>query len=338
MPYHYAIIGFGPAGIFALASLPEHLLQNTLILEDNTVGGDLATVYSGIKANITKKDIVTAFRKIPRWSENNAKLTFLLPYEDNECPFLSDVSKQIREWIIPDVKKAQFHKTRMNMLIETNDHWKIQTDHELFEAKKVIVCTGSKPKTLNLPKISVPLQVALSVNQLRSFVSPSDRIVVFGCAHSGTLILKNLKELGCSSVTAIYKGKAPFQYARDRVNGGIKQESAKIADEIVANAWNEYTPTLLSLEDFPAVYRVISNADIVIYSIGFESNTVTYTTKSGLLQQLEHNPTDLRFLNVVNVWGFGSAFPRHNPYPDIGFNGFIDAIQTALPSILESSV
>jgi len=336
MPYQYAIIGFGPAGIFTLASLPEHLLHNTLVLEENVVGGDLATFYSGVKANITTKDIVTALRKIPRWSEN--KLTFLLPYEDNECPLLSDVSKQIREWIIPDVKKARFHKTKMNMLVETSDHWKIQTDHELFEAKKVILCIGSKPKTMNLPKISVPLQVALSVNQLRSFVSPTDKIVVFGCAHSGTLILKNLKELGCSKVTAIYKGKTPFQYARDGIQGGIKQESASIADEIVAKAWNEYTPKLLSFDDFPTIYRTVSDADIVIYSIGFESNNVRYTTKSGLIQHLEHNSTDSRFQGVAQIWGFGSAFPRHNPYPEISFKGFIDAIQSALPSILESSV
>ena len=149
--------------------------------------------------------------------------------------------------------------------------------------------------------------------------------------------MKNLKDIGCKGVVGIYRD-VPFVYARDGVLGGIKQESEKIADEIVQNAWGEFNPILVSLNDFSKAYRAIEKADIVIYSCGFEHPLATYRDIHGNFQVMHHDQLSSQFIHVANVWGFGIAFPKclHDTnYPDIGFNGFITAIQDALPAILQ---
>jgi len=305
------------------------------VFEPNCIGGDLFSLYGGIKANITKLDIVTAFRKIPRWKEK--QLTFLQSYSDTDCPLLSDVCNQMREWILPDIEIAHFHTLRVSKFVECEQGWKIETENgETFETEKLILCIGAKPKTLNLPKIHVPLQYALCTSQLQRHIRTTDKVVVFGTAHSGTLILKNLHDQGCKDVYAIYKGKTPFMYARDGVIGGIKQESATIADAIPT--WTD-SPTFVPLDDFPRTFRAVQDADIVIYSIGFETTAIKYTDTASLEQTFVHTPSNAQFVNARNVWGFGIGFPSMvNCHADIGFNGFIVAIQNALPSILPPSL
>lgn len=63
----FAIIGLGPAGIFALALLPDSALKDTILFEPSAIGGDLATKYAAVIANIPKSQIVAAFKSVPRW-------------------------------------------------------------------------------------------------------------------------------------------------------------------------------------------------------------------------------------------------------------------------------
>jgi hypothetical protein len=339
MPFQYAILGMGPAGIFVLASLPEELLESTLVIEKHCIGGELASKYGSIQANIPKQTIVSAFQKIPRWASKS--LRCLQEYADEECPRLSDVTRQMREWILPDIRRTHFHTTTVLRLHQAETHWNIECEHDMFEAKNVIVCTGSLPKTMNLPKASIPLPIALHKTTLEQQVSKSDKVVVFGTAHSGTLVLRNLYEIGCTGVVAMYRGNAPFLYARNGVPGGIKEESARIADAIVGNQWGIGAPKLVHYEDFAKVYRAVEKADVVIYAIGFETTKLEYLDLSGATRQLDHDWDTGRFRNLPNIWGFGIAFPshlsQHPSFPDIGFDGFITAIHTALPSILQST-
>ena len=165
--------------------------------------------------------------------------------KDEECPFIYDVCKQIRDWILPDINRTTFRIEKMTKLIECEKGWKIIAEHELFEAQKILLCTGSKPKWLDLPKATIPLHLCLCKSQLEQHVSANDKVIVFGTAHSGTLVLKNLYEIGCKDVVGIYKGDKPFVYARDGILGGIKQESAQIADTILKHEWQERTPSLV---------------------------------------------------------------------------------------------
>lgn len=322
MRFQYVIVGFGPAGIFVLSLLPHDVVSETLIIDPTFLGGDLATEYGCVCANITKADIVNTFRKIPRWS--TLPYTFLANYADTDCPKLADVCAQMRECVKQDVQKAHSYTGIMTEMRPFNGGWNLYSGQTMWEAQKVIVCTGARPKVLDLPVPHIPLPIALCKPRIEGLISPATRlttrIVVFGTAHSGTLVLKNLKELGCTNVTAVYKGATPFSYARDGKPRGIKQESATIADEIMNNTWGEYTPTFLSYEDCSAVFRAIHSADFVVYSLGFEPRYPHCT-----LTEFVHNPHTGELEGLPNVWGFGIAFPTH----DVGFRGFCEAIQNS---------
>jgi cation diffusion facilitator CzcD-associated flavoprotein CzcO len=331
--YKIAIVGLGPAGIFTLALLPPELLPHTVIFESGAVGGALATSYGSVVANITRAVIESALRSVPRWSE--LSFPHLEKYVADVCPLLNDAIRQLRDLITPDLALTTFH-TQQVQDFEYFPHrriWQLKTSSKLFETQKVILCTGATPRIMDLPKPHIPLPIALDPVQIQKFVSPRDRIVVFGTAHSGTLILRNLRDAGVSSLTGIYKSAAPFQYARDGYSEGIKAESAAIADDLLANKW----ASLVNLDDFSATYRVVEKASFVVYAIGFERPTTTYLMDGMRRAFFEGGGTaDID----KNVWGFGIGYPSSytssdgKSYPDVGFGGFVSAIKAALPLML----
>lgn len=323
--YTNAIVGFGPAGIFTLACLPQSELSKTLVLEPSCAGGDLLAMYGTVVANITAQDILNAFRKIPRWQSKS--MPILEAYAPDACPTLADACRQMLDLVAEDRKQADYRTKRAVAYARTAaGTWKITAeDDSVFETQKLILCVGGKTKHLDLPVLSIPLSIALTPSLLKQHVTPNSRVVVFGTSHSGTLILKNLKDLGVSRVAAIYNTPKPFYYARDGDTEGIKQEAAAIADEIVARAWGDKTPELLNYCDFSSVYRTVHAADRVVYAIGFSQPKLTYT-------DVEQKTHPLVTNKDIGVYGFGMAYPRHytapngNKYFDIGFGPFIDAI------------
>ena len=323
--FQLAIVGLGPAGIFTLASLPEELLPETLILERACIGGDLSSQYSSVVANITKEDFIRLFRTIPKWT--NETFPEFNTYTDNTAPKLADVCKILRRLAKPDIQKAHLHTVALTNLVQQDNGWNLVTAKETYQAKRVILCLGATPKSMDLPLPSIPLPIALSPTQLAHSVTSTETIVVFGTSHSGTLILNNLKMLGCERVYAVYRGKQPF-------NTGVKLAAAAIANEILTNAWGNLTPTLINYDDFATIYRILSKADMVIYAVGFEPRTFTYTNQAGICNPVTNN--------TPGVYGFGIGRPRATQTPtgetmfDIGFEAFIKAIQIELPIILST--
>jgi len=331
--FKIAIVGLGPAGIFTLASLPEEILPETLVLERSCIGGDMSSLYGGVIANITKEWFMKTLKTIPKWADQS--FPEFDAYEDKEPPKLADVCKILRRLIKPDIQKAHLHTTSLSNLIQTEEGWSLVTPKETYRAKKVILCLGATPKTMDLPLPTIPLPIALAVDQLTHVVAPTDTIVVFGTSHSGVLVLKNLKQLGCRNVFAVYRGKDPFTISTNEAMGeGLKLSGALVANEIKNNEWGDLVPTLINYDDFARIYRILSKAHAVIYAIGFEPRTFTYTNKDGTCVPL----TD----TTPGVYGFGIGRPRIGKtaageiFTDIGFEGFIKAIQAELPDILSS--
>ena len=335
MVFTHAVVGLGPAGIFTLACIPKQYLATTVVIESQAVGGSLAAHYGAVVANIPKSVILEALRKIPNWTA----FPLLEKYREDECPLLADVCRQIRALIAEDLLRVSFRTKRMSGLQVSPAGWRIDLEGEVLEAQKVFLCLGAAPKTLDLPVPHIPLHVALNRPLLEQYVSPTDSIVVFGTSHSGTLILKHLQTIGCARVTALYKGKTPFRFARDGDTEGIKQESAAVADEILGGKWDRNTPRLLSCDDFSTAYRAVSKATHVIYAVGFEKPAMRYKTLEGEERCLRFRPATNDFEDVQNLWGFGIGFPsmytgtNGNQYPDVGFGGFIDAIKPVASSV-----
>jgi hypothetical protein len=256
----------------------------------------------------------------PKWA--NQTFPELNAYEINDAPKLADICKILRRLAKPDIQKAHLHTTALSNLVQTTDGWNLVTPKETYHAKQVILCLGATPKTMDLPLPSIPLPIALAQDQLTHVVAPTDIIVVFGTSHSGTLILNNLKQLGCRNVYAVYRGKTPVQE-------GLKLAASAIAQEIQNKQWGDLTPTFINYDDFSKIYRILSKANAVIYAIGFEPRSFTYTNKDGTCVPLTND--------TPGVYGFGIGRPRPSVGNDgIGFEEFIKAIQAELPGILSA--
>ena len=156
----------------------------------------------------------------------------------------------------------------------------------------------------------------------------NEQVVVFGTAHSGTLVLKALRNVGVQRIVAVYRGASPFRFARDGDTEGIKQESAAIADEILAGGWADVL-TLVPTSDVGGVQRALLGADAVVYSIGFRPSLSFPVLDEGG-GRIE--PAAIGACRVPGLFGFGIGFPSFytapngTQYPDVGFAGFIDAI------------
>lgn len=341
--YSYAILGLGPAGLIALAHLPDDALRTTIAFEPACIGGDLAALYGTIRANIPKSVIRKALQSIPRWAE--ARLTHLDAYGDDECPRLSDAVKQIRVLAADLLRQIELHSVRVDGLEQRSDGgWRLHTcgggAGAHYDTKKLLLCTGARPKSLDLPIPAIPLSIALNAASLADYVVPAtDRVVVFGTAHSGTLVLKHLHDVGVREVTAVYKGDRPFRYFRDGDSEGIKQESERIADEIVGRAWGDATPRLVQLDAMGDVYRALHRATYVIYALGFETPCWKYKVADGTEKILHYREGTSTF-DVPNIWGFGMGYPTRYTapngmqYADIGFGPFADAVRAVLPDLL----
>jgi threonine dehydrogenase-like Zn-dependent dehydrogenase len=326
--YKIAIIGLGIAGLLLLAHLNA---PDVLVIERGAIGGALATEYGHIVANIPAATLLQSFRRIPGVRD----VPYLESYAPDACPILSDLVKQIKAVATPALNTATYRSTEVKHVQQIAGGWRITCTDGMWEAQKVVLCTGASPVTMDLPIPHIPLPVALSPT-LSSLVEGSTKVVVFGTAHSGTLVLKALKDRGVKHVTAVHKGAKPFRFARDGDTEGIKQESAVIADAILAKTWDP-APAFVSTDDVGGLHRALRTADAVIYSIGFRTHL------SFPLLNLEGQtiPTGMVASgSIPTLFGFGIGFPSKytapngNQYPDVGVAGFLDAITAALPALL----
>jgi hypothetical protein len=179
--------------------------------------------------------------------------------------------------------------------------------------------------------------MALSPNMLGTYLRGGERVVVFGTSHSGTLVLRNIRQIGCKS-TAVYRGDSPFRWARNHDPEGLKQESATIADEIVGRVWGSETPTLLPLSSQSDLVRAVMDADYIIYAVGFDRRRPRIIGLDGA--DVGNNYSHETASIAPGMWGFGIAYPAMYEMPrggqaaDIGYMGFVSHILKCMPAIL----
>lgn len=357
--YEYGVIGLGPAGCLFLACLQDDDLGRMVVFDSGCVGGDLARLYGNVVANLTCAKLSEALRTVPRWS--SARLEVFEGYAPDACPRLADLCIQLRELMKPVLARVTLHSKHVTKVRREPAWWCIETDTSIsgsIQVAKVIVCTGGEARRLNYPKPAIPLEIALNKDALTSYIRPIDRVVVFGTAHSGTLILRNLRDVGCRGMVGVYRGGAgaspPFRWATPHTpecpchllggtgchdSEGLKQESAAIAAAIVRGEWASDGLLLVRLEDTEAVVRAVMAADYVVYSVGFQARVPHMEGLGGeALDAGSYDPVTGAI--APGAWGFGLAFPSmyEKPQggiaPDVGLPGFVGHILHCMPAIL----
>jgi glycine/D-amino acid oxidase-like deaminating enzyme len=323
------IVGTGAAGLLFLWHLQKSQKvqpNDVVIIDPHHDGGDLQRRWSTVKSNTIWKQTLDIFdlsgSTVPAaWKDLNSSEPALLQQSISLLRYMTRdfVSQcEIVHGLVDQIEKHSEGKL-----------WSVTlADKSNYTVPIVILAHGSEPKQLTLPIPSIPLDCALNKSRLETYVNSNSRVLLFGTSHSGTLIMRNLHELRVHT-TAFYNTTKPFYFARDGEYDGIKQESAEIADAIMANTYPKLQ--INHVTDTAQVIKASRKADWVIYATGFKTRSnikvnLTYDGKTGAITE------------SPGLWGFGIAFPNKADNDinwDVGIPSFSSHIQKQMPTILK---
>lgn len=319
------IIGSGVAGLLVLHNLEKHNVNPKCItiIDPTHSGGDLTKKWLSVRSNTTWRQI---FEALPSRNSFAQPWAQLIPEEPCLLKYVIDYVKAITK---DYMSQTLLRTDTILSAVHENDVWKLQLQHAkqplCFDV--VFFCQGSNPKSLDLPYPNIPLDVALDVRRLSDHVRSGQHILLFGTAHSGPLVVKNLVELG-ASVTNFYATEKPFYFDRDGEYDGIKKDAAIIADDILTGKYQ--TVTLESVHDMSAIIRASKTADACIYACGFEARSINP-------QWNQYDGLTGRIQGTTTAWGFGIAYPNRAPdgiHWDVSVPAFQAHIEKQMPDIL----
>jgi hypothetical protein len=323
MLYKIALVGFGAANMLFLAyiaSSAPSLLEDTVIIDPTLSGGALQHSWPQVRSNTVWKQFIDALKRFSSTAQYAEQIASA--NRDDEPTPLHVLARHLREAVQPYMRKTTLIKDTVYQIEESDKIFKILTKTHTIQAEKVIFSPGSTPKVFNYPIPTIPLSAALDVRQVGNYVSSGERVVLFGTAHSGCLVLKNLVDSG-ARVVVVYATAKPFLFARDGEYDGIKQDAADIADSVLAGN------TQVELVHYSKQEEVISSllrASWVCYTVGFELDDAA---KKIFISNEKYNPQTARLREGSEIYGFGIAFPS---YTTIGEKVFWDV---SIPSFTE---
>jgi hypothetical protein len=331
--YSHCIIGAGTTGLILLLLLIERGIDpaTIVIIDPYFDGGDLRRKWGQVISNTpwskTYESVKTALPslKMPLWAT-------AIP-SDQLTP-LSQISSLIHELALPILSKIKLFQGTVKKA-NHDKVWNVVLQHEsatvTVDAENIYFNVGSEQKTLDLSTPSIPLDIALDVSRLRHYVKPTDKVILFGTAHSGSLILKNLVDLSVQT-TAVYRTTKPFLFARDGEYDGIKGDAAVFADDVIQGKYPSLNIIPASLTS--SVIRETRSANWAIYATGFEPrNNIEITLNGEKKSVTKYSPTTGKITDCPNAWGFGIAYPSQAPdgiHFDVGVASFIEHIKLAL--------
>ena len=328
--YRQCIIGAGTSGIILVLLLIQtrHIpLDSIVIIDPHLDGGALTRSWAHVISNVPWSVLYKPLRKylpsyeFPEWANS-------LPMD--KPLHVCKISTLLMDLIKPHMKSIKRIKGYVSQASWANNTWSITVGSTTIESQKVHFTFGSSPKSLDLPIPSIPLEIALDSRRLEDYVQPNQKVLVFGTAHSGILIIRNLANLG-AQVVAIYNDTTPFKWARDGDPKGVKLEAADIADDIVHLKYPSVQ--LQPLSEFTQ-----TDADWVVYAIGFESdNSLVVLVDGQQTSYSKYSGWTGKLTDIPNAWGFGIAYPSLAPDAvnwDVGLPFFIEHINRQITSIL----
>lgn len=317
------IVGCGVTGYLLLHNLQKNGVspEQVIVIDPTFLGGDLCEKWCGVRSNTTWQQLLNA---VP--FPNGLPEQFASISPDSPC-ILRHYVDYLRELVRPYLMKCELHSTYVTSVIQESDKWKIELkgQQSQIQSDLLLLATGSEPKQLDLPYPSIPLSTALNKEKLEQIIRKGEHILVFGTAHSATLIVRNLLECG-ARVTNFYASPKPFYFDRDGDYDGLKQDAAEIADKILNK---ELPVSLVSVQDTASVIRHTKQVDAAVYAIGFQARN-----PFGLK---EYNPETGQLTGTTTGWGFGIAYPNKAPdgvHFDVSIPAFQAHIERQMPTIL----
>lgn len=327
MIYDYTIIGYGITGMLVLAILQANNvdLSKVCIIDPYFDGGALQRDYANVISNTPFSKCVNALKLI--------KPEYIVPEEYNNYDLTKTTPLSVLAHIIKDFTKhilRQVDTIEEEVLyIKKDILFILQTKTKEIQSKKILLCQGSIQNVLECGVPSIPVHIALNKQLLSTYLKPTDRVVVFGTAHSGCLVLENLNQLNIQT-SAVYKHDKVFLFAKDGVYDGIKEEADRIATSILNNEYKNLT--LVHLSKIDTILKIMKRCDYIIYCIGFNTKTI-----SSNIDLTKYDKTSGKILETDNAYGFGIAYPSLAPdsiHVDVGIISFVEHIQKQIQLLL----
>ena len=333
-----AIIGCGASGSLCLLELARkgRDLSTVTVIDPYFDGGDLGRRWGAVKSNTKWQQIVDSLSQYPSAVAPIAELS--KSYGPEDICLLADLANLFQQAVRPLLQSVNLNVDTCKKIKKTEAGWSIDLalGGELPETfARVFLCQGGVEKQLDYGKPVIPLDIALDPIRLRRAVRPGQTVTVVGLSHSGTLVLRNLNDLGIS-LQGVYDTEKPFYFARDGCYDGIKEESAAVADMIVAKT---LPVKLVSTKDTKNLVKVLTKTDSVVLSIGFIARSLPITAVDGTqLNEADYSPTTGLVAGQADLYGFGLSYPgvsevEGKTYKDISIPSFVQQIQRCLAEI-----
>ncbi len=266
----------------------------------------------------------------------------LFTYEPDKEYELSVILNPLHDITHHLIKKVTAIRAKVTSLSHHDNAWHIgTTDTQLF-SKKVILATGSHPRTLDYDcNCQIPLHDALDKERLSQYLELDDTIGVVGSSHSAILVLKFLHELSSKRIINFYKNS--IVYPIDMGNwelhagSGLRGETAYWAKNILEK---EKPVNILRLKNTKEARNAwLPICDKIIYACGFERNDLPPINN----EAMPYDCYDCTNGSIApDLFGIGIAFPEKwedpqgNVESGINIPNFMKYVQEALPNWIKT--
>ena len=312
------IVGAGVTGLLAVSSFVKNRVEKIGIIDPLLSGGDLIEKYGSVQSNTSIQKTVDALKMIDPSYEPISDLPL-----DKTAPLYTHTNlvKEFSNKFLNEVNSIQDTIVSLEF---SDSVWKVRSKDNTYESRVVILCQGSTPKILRSGIPTIPLEAALNRETLKMYVKPNDKLLLFGTAHSGALILQNCEDLGIET-TAVYRKEKPFYFANEGDYDGIKEDAEHIAKRILNDEF-KYVK-LISIEKIDTLLKSAKQATKAIYAIGFERRDINISFNNEKIESTSYNKKT--GLITTGLYGFGIAYPSSAPddiHVDVGIISFAEHI------------
>ncbi len=328
--YDLILIGYGIAHMSLLLALSARTTSlNVCIIDPYFDGGDLVHEWASVRSNTTWQQFLDAVQPYCSGSRFKALAAAHVPEDTIQLGRLAQAYKSVVDASVEFPVNRIFG--RATKAVYRDGAWHVTVGStKTVQARRISCAPGADPRALSYPVPELSLHCVLRPG-LENIVKRGEKVVVFGLSHSGTLAIDALLKCG-ALVVGIYNTEHPFMYARDGIYGGIKQESAKIADRLVA----EGTVPLIKLEDASVLHHLME-ADWVVYAVGFVPRSIPLMVDSETVSATYDTTTGIGSCPASHFWGI--AYPNSTvvdgqTYYDVSLAAFLAHCEKNIDSVL----
>ena len=308
--YDWVVVGGGIAGILSIGTLIENGVSPSSIawVDKEFNVGALGKNYQNVPGNLSTRQWISALENCSYLKKcPHNPIEYLKKYDLDSFYPLSIIVKpmqHISNWLLTHVNGF---KSKVIKIDSNNNAWHLTlSDTTQLQAHKVILATGSHPRSLDYGRIQeIPLPVALNQVKLAEHVGIHDTVAVVGSSHSAVIALMFLSQLPVKNIVHFYT--RPFLYTQQTEEGivnaesGLKGSAAEFAKEVIEK--NRIANLVHVFDDKQARDSWLQQCTKIIYATGFTPNVIPWPNGNYLQYD------DTTGIIAQNLFGFGIAFP-----------------------------